>query len=209
MPRCIEKLIEISGVAQCDRPPGGLEGYGGERFAELLNMCRLRNGLFAFESALHMYPVASHCDSMTFQVWNAAQTWKYAYDQMVDNILFFAEDIFGDQFGISGDAVIVFRSETAEIEVVAASIEEWACKILIDYESLTGYPIAHEWQKVHGPIANGMRLTGKRPFVLGGGYDLPNLYAADIVTIMRLRGDIYRQIRHLPDGAQLKVKVEW
>jgi hypothetical protein len=127
---------------------------------------------------------------------------------LVDNITFFAEDVFGDQFGITNDAVVLFRSETGEVEAVAASVEDWACQILVDFENLTGYPVAHEWQAVQGPIPNGMRLTGKRPFVLGGGYDISNLYTIESVTLMRLRGDIYRQIRNLPDGANVRLKIE-
>jgi hypothetical protein len=146
---------------------------------------------------------------MTFQTWNALDTWKYAYDGLVDNIMFFAEDLFGDQFGISNDAVVLFRSETGEVVPVAASLEQWASQVLVDFENLTGYCVAHEWQLAHGPIERGMRLTGKRPFVLGGGYDLANLYAADSVTLMRLRGDIYGQIRHLADGALVKLRVDW
>jgi hypothetical protein len=145
---------------------------------------------------------------MTLQSWNTVGTWKYAYGGVLDNIMFFAEDIFGDQFGISDDAVVLFRSETGEIEPLAASLEEWASQVLVDFENLTGYRVAHEWQLAHGPIGRGMRLTGKQPFVLGGGHDLANLYEADSVTLMRLRGDIYRQIRDLPDGAHVKLRVE-
>ncbi len=145
---------------------------------------------------------------MTFQSWNTLATWKYVYDGLVDDIMFFAEDVFGDQFGISNDSVVLFRSETGEIESVAASLEEWASQVLVDFENLTGYWIAHEWQLAHGPIGRGMRLTGKKPFVLGGSYDLANLYVADSVSVMRLRGDIYRQIRHLHDGAHVNLTVE-
>jgi len=205
---CIEKLIEIASVAQCSERPSDHEGYKGNCFAELLRLCARRNGFFAFESALHVFPIARSCGEMTFQSWNSLATWKHAYDGLVDNVMFFAEDIFGDQFGIANDAVVLFRSETGEIEPVAASLEEWACEVLVDFENLTGYGVAHEWQLARGPIARGMRLTGKTPFVLGGSYELANLYVVDSVSLMRLRGDIYGQIRHLPDGAHVKVRVE-
>jgi hypothetical protein len=205
---CMGKLVEVAGVPLCSGIPSGHEGHQGDRFAELLRLCTRRNGFFAFESALHVFPVASACTEMTFQSWNAPGTWKYVYDELVDDIMFFAEDVFGDQFGISHEGLVLFRSETGEIEPVAASLEEWACQMLVDFENLTGWRIAHEWQLAHGPIAKGMRLTGKTPFVLGGSYELANLYAADSVSVMRLRGDIYRQIRHLHDGAQVKLRVE-
>lgn len=92
----------------------------------------------------------------------------------------FAEDIFGDQFGIAVDSVVLLSSESGEIAPLASRVEEWACR--------------GRWQLEHGPIARGNRLAGKMPFILGGNYDLPNLYEIDSVKAMRLRGHIYRQI---------------
>jgi hypothetical protein len=205
---CISKLIEISSDALCDMPPPDLERVHGERLAELTRICARRNGFLAFESALHVFPVSFECAEMTFQAWNGVEAWKYAYGGVVDDVMFFAEDIFGDQFGILNDSVVLFRSETAELEPIASSLEEWACRMLTEYEDLTGYTIARAWQREHGPLAKGTRLTGKVPFVLGGAYDLSNLHAAESLKLMRFRGDIYCQIRDQPDGAQLKVTVK-
>jgi len=77
-------------------------------------ICAYVGTAFYFESALHVFPVASVCSELTFQAWNSLGTWKYAYGGLVDDIMFFAEDIFGDQFGISDDAVVLFEAKRAK-----------------------------------------------------------------------------------------------
>jgi hypothetical protein len=46
------------------------------------------------------------------------------------------------------------------------------------------------------------------PFVLGGEFVLDNMYMADAVEGMRFRADIARQIKDLPDGAEIKLKTD-
>lgn len=52
-----------------------------------------------------------------------------------------------------------------------------------------------------------MRLVPKTPFVLGGGYNLDNLYALEASESMRYRGSIATQLRDLPDGAAVQLRV--
>lgn len=119
----------------------------------------------------------------------------------------FAEDIFGGQFAIKGDAIVSFEPETGEVTEIAGSIAGWARKILDDYEVITGYPIARQWQAANGALARGERLIPKRPFVMGGEYSVENLFAVEAVEGMRFRGDIAVQIRDLPDGASITFKI--
>ena len=43
--------------------------------------------------------------------------------------------------------------------------------------------------------------------VLGGAYDISNIAKAPLVELIRLSGDIALQIKDLPDGANIKLKV--
>jgi hypothetical protein len=47
----------------------------------------------------------------------------------------------------------------------------------------------------------------KVPFVLGGAFALDNLYAANTVESLRYRGDIAGQIRSLPDGTRIRLRI--
>jgi hypothetical protein len=80
-------------------------------------------------------------------------------------------------------------------------------RILADYEVLTGYPLLHQWQAKHGALPIGVRLMPKVPFVLGGEYALDNLYSIAAVSGMKTRGNLARQIKDLPDGAQVEFRV--
>jgi len=43
--------------------------------------------------------------------------------------------------------------------------------------------------------------------VLGGGYTLENLHAAEQEELMRFRGSLATQIRDLPDGQRVRLKI--
>src|SRR5207245_6232815 len=118
---------------------------------------------------------------------------------LIGKFLFFAEDVFGDQFCLHEGRVCSFDAETGELKVLGHSLEDWAKRILDDYELLTGYPLIHKWQELHGPVPIGTRLMPKIPFVLGGGYSLDNLYVLASVSAMKSRGNLARQIKDLPD----------
>jgi hypothetical protein len=126
---------------------------------------------------------------------------------MALDVLFFAEDVLGDQFGIKDSEIVRFEAETGLIESIAANLEEWAALILDDYKYQTGYPLAHEWQKAHGPIRSGQRLVAIIPFVLGGKFNISNLFALDAAKAMRYHGDLARQIRHAPNGTKIKFEI--
>lgn len=205
---CTDKLLEISSGSLCDTGSSAIDSGIGDRSRELAELWSKRNGFYAFEAALHVFPRGVHCGDMSFERWNLNDTWRNAYGNATDGLQFFAEDIFGDQFAIAGDRVVSFNSETGELTKIADTIEEWACAILTDYEFLTGYPFAHDWQEKFDTLVPGQRLAPKVPFVFGGAYDVANLYAMDAVKVMLLRAEIYRQIKDMSDGARVKLTVE-
>ena len=180
---------------------------GGARLAELRRLLERVNGFYAFESALHVLPAGQSGGVMDLATWNAPELFRSHYGDLADDYLFFAEDIFGGQFALAGDAVVLFDPETGDVEEIGTDLEHWAARLLDDYAYLTGHPLAHAWQEAHGKLAPGVRLLPKRPFVLGGRFELDNLYALDAAQGMRLRGDLARQLRGLPDGAKVRFEI--
>jgi len=210
MEKQLEKLIGIGGQAlsgACPILPAKLLDRVGALAGELLEFLKKKNGFYAFESALHVMP-AQACEFETGIVdWNSEQLWVDEYQGMAKGLLFFAEDIFGDQFCIGADGVYQFDPETGRIEKLATNLEGWADAILRNYRALTGYPLAHEWQRVNGKIAPGVRLVPKRPFVAGGEFSMQNLHPLNALAGMRLRASIAVQIKDLPDGAAIRLKT--
>jgi len=173
----------------------GIEG------AMLKPLLQIKNGFYAFESALHVF------SSEYLNRWNQSDLWKGEYGGDVAGVLFFAEDVFGEQFGVASQGIVHLDPETGEMNLQARTLEDWASAILTNYRELTGFSLAHEWQVENGPMRKGMRLVPKTPFVAGGDYAVSNLYAVDSLQGMRLRSELARQIKNLPDGAQIRFKV--
>src|SRR5258706_5432196 len=181
----IEKLLSISSAPAA---PSNLPDLSfvdrlpvGETFEELTRMLSLRNGFYAFEQALHVLPWqdSGHSEEIGLRAWNDRKLWREWYQGLTDGMFFFAEDAFGGQFAIKDNGIVSFDPESGNVELLARTLSDWASKILLNYAQLTGQPVAHSWQLVHGPIPTGKRLLPKTPFILGGRYEKENLYAVD------------------------------
>jgi hypothetical protein len=200
----LRELLRIAGPAVVAAAGSGDPLPG--RLDELLES---RNGFYAFESALHVLPQPAGPDPSTMDLgrWNDDALWRGGYGGLADGLTFFAEDLFGGQFALRDDDVVTFDPETGDVTRLAADLDGWAERLLEDYPLLTGQSLGHDWQALHGRLPAGMRLLPKRPFVLGGGYDVANLYALDATRGMRLRGELAVQLRDLPDGAMVRFKI--
>jgi hypothetical protein len=182
-------------------------GFAGKLVDELFQMLHLRNGFYVFESALHVFPSNSNNQEIGLNDWNDGILWRDAYGDFCHGCLFFAEDIFGGQFCIKDEKIYTFNPETGSLDYLVKNIEEWSKIILDDYNVLTGYQIAHQWQERHGSLPSRKRLLPKMPFIAGGSFALDNLYLADAVEGMRFRAYLANEIKSLPDGAQIKFKI--
>ena len=175
---------------------------------DLLQVYIKCNGFYALEKALHFFPTHSDNQEISIEEWNDDNLWLWGYEGLADNCLFFAEDVFGGQFCISNNLIYIFDPETGSLEYLADSIENWANAIINDYETLTGYLLAHEWQEQGGKIPIKKRLIPKIPFVAGGEFVLGNLYLGDVIEAMKFRAYLANQIRELPDGTQIEFDID-
>lgn len=175
--------------------------------SELQELLSRRNGFYAFEGALHFLPSCNltSAPEIPIQAWNEFSLWRSWYQDLTADLLFFAEDIFGSQFAISNTQIVSFDPESAEILPLTATFGEFVHLLMHDGDNLTGFPIAHSWQVANGAIARGSRLIPKVPFVLGGNFEHSNLFSMNAVKGMRYRGEIWQQIKNLPDGAQVRL----
>ena len=173
---------------------------------ELFQLLDRKNGFYAFESALHVFPSNTRW-RISVERWNSATLWRNEYGSLADCLWFFAQDIFGRQFCIERGAVCLFDPETGKCDKIASDLEGWADCVLTDYDYFTGYSIARRWQEEHGAIPPDHRLFAKVPFVAGGQYEVSNLCLLEAVEGMRWRGNLARQINNLPDRAAITLEV--
>ncbi|WP_054782767.1 SMI1/KNR4 family protein [Pseudovibrio denitrificans] len=173
----------------------------------LIDLLKRRNGFYAFECALHVLPLTPSQEVMSLTRWNDNQLWRDGYGMLDAKIIFFAEDVLGNQFCLFEGAVHSFDPETGELEYLARDIEDWAGLVLEDYNTLTGWSLARDWQSKHGPLPANMRLCPKIPFVLGGEYSIENLYLCNNVEAMRVYANLAIQLADVPDGTKIRLKV--
>ncbi len=175
---------------------------------ELNEMYSYKNGFFAFESALYVFPVQSFLEHIGSVDWNLSETWKFAYNGEADNLFSFSEDIFGNQFCFFKNEIARFECETGRTTFFAASLGEWAKLILEDYDFLTGNGFARSWQIANGKLEGRRRLFPKQPFTMGGSFDTGNLVSMNGDKVLRFFGEFASQIRKLPDGSDVRLVVD-
>ncbi|MDK9607392.1 SMI1/KNR4 family protein [Lelliottia wanjuensis] len=172
---------------------------------QLKELLAVKNGFYGFESALHVFPYESTDEEIGLLDWNEKSLWIAYYNDMALDAFYFAEDVFGSQFCVRNDGIYSFDPETADFSKIAETINDWCHLILNDYNILTGYSLAHSWQKLHGAIPPGHRLVPKIPFVTGGEYDIENLYLECTYKSLIARANLALQIRDIPDGNTIKM----
>jgi hypothetical protein len=97
----ITKLLSISSGSICEEKPSfsqEINGLLGSLRQDLYKIITAKNGFYAFESALHVFPANFVCKEMDLGKWNSLELWRSNYESSMGGYLFFAEDIFGNQF---------------------------------------------------------------------------------------------------------------
>lgn len=99
--------------------------------------------------------------------------------------------------------------------------EECTCEVIaVDRQALdaltTDQEFLHDWymtslvevaEQSCGPLVDGRKYCLKIPGLLGGEYVTKNLGTVPLVELIRLSGDIALQVRDLPDGAHVSLKI--
>jgi hypothetical protein len=112
----VEKLLSVGSEALAPQLVGMPTWLSDYRLgAELFQMLQKKNGFYAFEAALHVFPLTGDPGS-GLEAWNAASLWRTGYKDLAEGLLFFAEDILQDQFclSIERDGVMRFHAETGK-----------------------------------------------------------------------------------------------
>ena len=88
------------------------------------------------------------------------------------------------------------RDELDALSTNQEFLEDWYMQVLVE-QAKEKYGILEEGKKFHLVI----------PGALGGEYAISNINVAPLIEIIRFSGDIGRQIKELPDGAEVQLKV--
>ena len=206
----VHELVRLSSRPISSAPPAlipGVRRLAGPLADELEAMLTVKNGFFAYATALHVFPACATADAFSLYEWNEPSLWKGRYGDLLADALCFAEDIFAEPFVIKDGVVWRFSPETEDMTPMGASLETWAQLIHEDDAAEAGYGFAVNWKAEHGTVPLGRRLAPKIPFVGGGEYAVSNFYACDPVERLHFNAELARQIRHMPDGTKIQLVV--
>lgn len=166
-----------------------------------------KNGFFAYEYALLVRPFSSVTAPLGVIEWNTPTLWKEQYETNLSDHIFFAENIFGEQYSITHDGVYSFDPELGELSFMAENLSGWEAVILGDFDFNTGYSLAKKWQSKNRMLSKGERLIPKQPFVLQGEFNVDNLIVKLDVESMKIRAGLANEIANLPDGSEIQFKI--
>jgi len=203
MSSSFEALLGVASGALGPGAAGPLPDIGGAaRTRELERLLATRDGFVAFDDALAVFPVDAPTRRVDLVRLNNGD-WTGGYWHRCEALFFFAADALGDLFALAGDKVVRFVTETGIVEPMADTLEEWAARLLTDPAGEAGWPFARAFADAEGPLQEGWRLTGKRPFVLDGAFDLANLQQRPLLEILDYRANLATRLHESPPGAIL------
>ena len=168
----------------------------------------VHNGLSAFRGGLRVFgSVPSLLPGVS--TWNQSDLWRAEYHGLDQGLFFFAEDILGNQFSFDSDGrVFRFLAETGDRELCGASFRAWLEMLLADPTEELSLWLLDEWLGAEPEPKLSQHLCPKIPFVVKGATEPSNLYTCDRVESMRFKGAFAYQIRNVPTGGQIEIRVK-
>lgn len=96
------------------------------------SLLSLHNWLNCFRGGLRIFGTRPGV-LPTLQEWNKQEGWRSTYKDLVkQNLIFFAEDAFGNQFAYDDEKIVYFNAEIGRATSFANSFAEWLSIILED-----------------------------------------------------------------------------
>jgi hypothetical protein len=168
---------------------------------ELVRILSDTNGFILHDGALHVRGASITPEWHSLRV---ALREPSAFHTIYENVhatdIPFAQDQVGDQFLLRDGRVLRLSSETGDIEPLADSLDEFFSRVAADIEGFLNAGLGHTMQP-------GQLLLAFPPFVFqesGAGASLKAVRAGEVILF---HADLARQIRDIPDGGQIKIKV--
>jgi hypothetical protein len=171
------------------------------------SLLSLHNGLTAFEGGLRIFGTNPGI-LPTLQEWNKQEGWRSTYKSLIKrDLLFFAEDAFGNQFAYDNEKIVYFNAEIGRATPFADSFSDWLSIILEDPFDTLQLMFFRTWIEKGDQLKPSEHLCPVYPFVVKSDPPLTQIYRVDSAEDMSYKGSFAYQIKDVPDGAQIKIKV--
>lgn len=134
--------------------------------------------------------------------------WDWLMTEKMQPILLTA---MGDVFA-EGKSGIVYYLDMVEgtVHEVTENFEDFK-KLLTDSEFVTSFMFPNrivEYREAGLQLEKNQVYSHKQPLVLGGADELENVVTTDVSVHVSLHGQIHQQIKDLPEGASVEIKID-
>lgn len=176
--------------------------------AELRGLLERANGYVAFHGGLHVRGACHAPDWHSLRtVWDGHRALHRLYPTVRHDDIPFAEDALGDQYLVHHEEVHRLNAETGAIRALGIGLVEFDQRVRLDPVEFLSLQPLETFRSSGGRLEAGQLLDVVPPFVLKT--DAPRSYRP-IPALERIcaLAEFARQIRELPDGAQVKLVPE-
>lgn len=137
-------------------------------------------------------------------------SWGVSYGPLMPNIRLFASDAFGVMYGLDDDdKAVIFWSETAELERLGVTEEEFYRLIKQDPDGTISYGLHVDAEKIYGRLGLDQHFAFKIELAMGGELSVKNIMVMDAVAHMNALGKLAQRIRDIPVGTKFdQVRLE-
>lgn len=169
-----------------------------------------RNGGYFYGGALHIFGACTEPAFHSLSSWNAPDTWRDGYADGTDGLCFFAENAFGDQFGLDEKGrVYKFHAENGAIEELADDVEQFILIAVEAPDEALDRELVASWMAQHGHLPHGSQLQAYPPYIFAEDPDAVDLQSVDAVENMQFHAAINQQLAelsNLPPGQRARIE---
>lgn len=171
---------------------------------DLVRVLRDTNGCILHEGALHIRGASLTPEWHSLRsAWRGPNAFHTLYDTVQSTDVPFAQDQFGDQFLLRDGQVFRLSGETGEVESLADSLDAFLSGLREDIETFLNVGMEHR-------MLPGQLLLAYPPFVFQESQEGTSLKPVSASEVILFHADLARQIRDVPNGGQIKLKVtDW
>ena len=159
------------------------------------------NGFILFHGGLH---VRGACKEPSWHslrtAWEGEQAFHHLYSTVEADDVPFGQDCMGDQFLLRDDRVWRLSAETDEIEDCGLSLGGFLEEVRRNPEDFLSF-------NPNQRLRPGQLINAYPPFCMAQSGKDASLKAIAAEDVIGFHADLARQIRGLPDGAEIKIRV--
>ncbi len=176
---------------------------------DLAKLLKSVNGFIQFGGALH---VRGACQSPEWHslhyVWESTDAFYRHYRTVKQTDVPFAQSALGDQYFIRDNDVYRLDTECDEIESLDMDLKTFLKEVQSDPIAFLNLEPLEEFWGDGGELEPGQLLSVMPPFVVSQPDTKYSYRAVSALDRLRFLADFAKQIRDLPDGATITIKLK-